>query len=606
MLARSIMDNENTLLLTVANTGFLLDRLGEDCHPLQFLRELTKNGIEAILRTPQKIGEVVWDVDWQSYDLSGVYKLSVTDNGDGMTGSDMAKYINQLSSSGSEQSFIGNYGVGAKISAATRNHEGMVYLSWRDGTGAMAHLWKDPTNQQYGLRQIERPDGTYGHFAEVSDVVKPEMISTSGTRVVLLGNTLDQDTMAAPAGAPSPSRWIAKYLNARFFRFPDGISVRVREGWTNPLMDRDRNLLRTVTGQESYLDKHMESKGSVSLKTATAHWWILKDESALDKNSGYIESAGHIAALHKEELYELLNARAGMTVLQQFGIIFGYKRVVLYIEPGAAEGNLTTNTARTQLLIDNRPLPWADWAAEFRANIPKEIEQLINNIASNASNTDHQDSIRERLKSIMDLYLVSKYRASPKGSSELDISSYTSGGVPQTDQGKQRIERSSSGTKGGKAGGVYANYLKDGGPPGEQITPDSFPKVEWVSIGDNTRERGMIEDRAAKYLQEQNRLLINKDFRVFEDMIDKFCKDYKDNEAFRGVIADTVHAWFEQSLVETVLGVQALANSQEWTSGNIADALSEEALTSAVMPRYHVHVAIRRELGAKLGTTKVA
>src|SRR5258708_4220837 len=45
--------SERTYPLKVANTGFLLDRLGEDCHPLQFLRELTQNGIEAILRTPE-------------------------------------------------------------------------------------------------------------------------------------------------------------------------------------------------------------------------------------------------------------------------------------------------------------------------------------------------------------------------------------------------------------------------------------------------------------------------------------------------------------------------------------------------------------------------
>ena len=33
-------------------------------------------------------------------------------------------------------------------------------------------------------------------------------------------------------------------------------------------------------------------------------------------------------------------------------------------------------------------------------------------------------------------------------------------------------------------------------------------------------------------------------------------------------------------------------------------ALSEEALTSAVMPRYHIEMSVRRALGAKLGTLK--
>src|SRR5687767_15083154 len=91
--------SEKTLPLKVANTGFLLDRLGEDCHPLQFLRELTQNSIEAILRTPNQNGEAIWDVDWNSLELdeTGTFKLSVTDNGDGMTGDEMVKYLNHLS-----------------------------------------------------------------------------------------------------------------------------------------------------------------------------------------------------------------------------------------------------------------------------------------------------------------------------------------------------------------------------------------------------------------------------------------------------------------------------------------------------------------------------
>jgi hypothetical protein len=38
----------------------------------------------------------------------------------------MTRFINSLSSSGGAQSIGGNYGVGAKIAAATRNHEGLV------------------------------------------------------------------------------------------------------------------------------------------------------------------------------------------------------------------------------------------------------------------------------------------------------------------------------------------------------------------------------------------------------------------------------------------------------------------------------------------------
>ena len=62
-----------------------------------------------------------------------------------------------------------------------------------------------------------------------------------------------------------------------------------------------------------------------------------------------------------------------------------------------------------------------------------------------------------------------------------------------------------------------------------------------------------------------------------------------------------VHQWFEQALVETVIGIQQLRGSKEWGPDEIERALSSEALSSAVMQRYHVYIACRRELGAKFG-----
>ena len=41
-------DAKHTSEMQVANIGFLIDRMGKDAHPLQFLRELTQNSIEAI------------------------------------------------------------------------------------------------------------------------------------------------------------------------------------------------------------------------------------------------------------------------------------------------------------------------------------------------------------------------------------------------------------------------------------------------------------------------------------------------------------------------------------------------------------------------------
>lgn len=600
--------SRQTSLLTIDNMGFMLDRLGRDCAPLQFLRELTQNSIEAILKLPEKQGEIRWDVDWTQFDLrrDGIYKLAVIDTGIGMTGPEMVKYINQLSSSSNQQSHEGNFGVGAKIAAATRNHTGLIYLSWVAGAGAMIHLWRDPRTGQYGLRRFELPDGTFNDWLPIESSVKPETVGDHGTMVVLLGNEDNEHTMRAPIGTPSPSRWIAKYLNTRYFRFPEGVVIKAREGWENPRSDGDRNLLRNVVGQKSYLDDHSVKRGTLQLSDAAARWWVLKDESALTQNSGFVNSSGHVAALYRDELYEVETSRAGVARLQQFGVILGYNRVVIYIEPQpAAARELTTNTARTQLLINSEPLPWADWAAEFRDNLPSDIRAVIDEAAAAGTNRDHAQSIRDRLKQIADLFRLSRYKPAAAGTFFVDDNVPRRGGKASTHigGGAEGGERG-GGNGGGRSGNVYAVFATQAGDPALKIKADPFPTVMWVRVKDGTRQPGFLDDRAATYLKEQNLLQINGDFRVFHDMVERFCKFYSDVPGARPMIEEVVTEWFEQSLVEAVMGVQSLEGASEWSREDITRALSEEALTSAIMPRYHLDFAIRRSLGSKLGSLK--
>jgi hypothetical protein len=125
-----------------------------------------------------------------------------------------------------------------------------------------------------------------------------------------------------------------------------------------------------------------------------------------------------------------------------------------------------------------------------------------------------------------------------------------------------------------------------------------------VSLAEGTREKNDIEDRAAKFLADQNLLLINADFRVFTDMTERWMKNYAHAPSATAVVQDVVREWFEQTLVEAVMGVQSLKGSAEWDVAAISRAWGEEALTAAVMPRYHTDLAIKRSLGAKLGTLK--
>lgn len=226
--------------------------------------------------------------------------------------------------------------------------------------------------------------------------MKPEEIAVHGTKVILQGAKKSENTMEPPAGTASPSRWISKYLNTRYFQFPAGLTIKAREGWDYPRSDKDRNILRTLSGQKSYLDQHAIASGIEALSSAKVHWWILKDEPAITNNSGYIESAGHVAALYQNELYDRATARSGTAMLQRFGVVFGCRQVVLYVEPVAKEGALTTDTARTTLLLNSDKLPWEDWAYEFRENMPKQLAVFISEKAAGLTEKDHISNIKDR------------------------------------------------------------------------------------------------------------------------------------------------------------------------------------------------------------------
>jgi len=310
----------------------------------------------------------------------------------------------------------------------------------------------------------------------------------------------------------------------------------------------------------------------------------------------------------------MTTARSGMSKLQQFGITFGYRFVVIYIEPSESEFiRVTTNTARTQLLMNNEPLPWADWAIEFRENMPEDIKRLIEEKAAGSAATDHTKTIRERLRDLLGLYNVSRYKPVHGGTILFDEDRIIHAGPsPESAivSGKGGFsEGAGSGKAGQKDGGlgnVYALFEKKDGTPGEKVKADPFPRTRWISIIDGTREYGMIEDRAAKYLDDQNLLLINADFRVFTDMIDHFMNDFGGSTGIKDLVVDTVHSWFEQSLIETIMGIHALRNSKEWSVQDIEEALSEASLTAVVVQRYHIVNAVRRHLGIKLGAQMIA
>ena len=139
------------------------------------------------------------------------------------------------------------------------------------------------------------------------------------------------------------------------------------------------------------------------------------------------------------------------------------------------------------------------------------------------------------------MFKLSRYRPTPFGQFLVDEETPRRGGRPIIEELERRGRGGRSGGRGGgRAGDVYAVFASESGQPASEVNPDPYPKADWVSAKDGTRQAGFLEDRAATYLPEQNLLQVNADFRVFIDMVDRFAKLYPDVPGARATIDDVV------------------------------------------------------------------
>jgi hypothetical protein len=597
--------------LAVANPTFLLERLGSECTDLQGLRELTVNGLDAInAQGPVASGRVVWDVDWLRFDASGgrVRKLSVTDTGTGMTAEQLHRYINQLASSGREQSGGGNFGVGAKVAAGSRNPHGLEYRSWHQGRGALVCFKRHPDGR-WGLEPQRWENGHSDFWRPLREEDKPWLLrgQDHGTQVVPLGQHERHDTTQAPDSVTDSRRhWITRYLNARFLHLPSQVEVLVREqhGRDEP------GQLQHVHGEQHHLERHAVAAGAVELSDALARWWVLdEDHRARRREAAIWASTGHAAAVHGDELYDALpQTRGGYGRLQDFGIRFGYERVALHLHPQVDTGRLECNTARTLLLLNHEPLPWARWGEEFTAAMPDEIRQLQER-AANADCAPRQQAIRSRISAIMPLYQLSRYRPTqPPRQPPAESGASSAGDEPAGRPATRSQARSAPPTADSAhtpAHGAPAHDGSDGEPlaadddPGSDVAID-LPDVAWISASDGSRAPGDLEDQAARYHPGRHELTINADFRAINDLIAHWQDRYKGIPGARTVIEAHVGEWCEQILVEVVLA----ARGSTWSSEQLKALLSPTSFTAALLPRHLLHATLTKRLARRLGSAQ--
>ena len=321
MSNRTKKDDFDLSEMTADNVSWGVELMHKDCAELQFLREFTENSIQAIEQAGGK-GEVVWTYDrlWRKRNSS--YKACIIDNGIGMTGREIAKFINKIFSSGKQLGLNKNYGIGAKIAAAPLNPRGIEYWTWKDGKGYLAVL-RQNSDGRYGLQKFPNERGGMDDWQEgISDSVKPSEIEDNGVKVVLLGKDDDDNTYFNEKAA-MPSRWILRYLNSRYFSIPENISIKAPSLRKNDDGSIKRSRSR-VRGLKYFMNKHIEAdehKGSMEVYKGTLHWWLLDSK---EKRHPYTEFNSHAqsGAIFQNETYDVASLQKHRSRMQKFNLLY--------------------------------------------------------------------------------------------------------------------------------------------------------------------------------------------------------------------------------------------------------------------------------------------
>jgi hypothetical protein len=569
--------------LQYRNQAFAIHHLIADCPPRTVIRELVKNAEEnaTLLQPPGRI-------EWFIEDVQGVPKLGLYNEGPGM-GSEELFRLMDLASTGKKLGIDNNYGQGGKISALKVSPQGVVYRSCKAGKVCQIMLAaENHSGSDFPVYVKRRQD------ILVERISRP--LDRDWTEVVLLGRNALHDTVS-DLFPEIRKNWLMRLLNTRFYRFADGVVVRVGSVLAECQGTREALGLERVTAN------HCEKRQDVAAQHPRFGPLIVrycklrgqyKEDRAGNDRARELEACGlgsrgdHVCLVWRNECYDV---HVGWSHISgAFGITFGSSNVAVQIllPDNAAVNNNTYRDAILDRGADHQPVRVEEFADLVRFNRPK---WLLKYIESEARKNSNQAGVMKRLKSFLD-------EIKPPAANRFEVE------ADGEDQGEVACR-----TRRGRGSDSETPYVIDSGakktrPANGRRLPSRFPGIPQVSFAEDRAILEEMSGHAAMYRREENAVLLNPDHSKYQHDLEKLYEAVGPDAGRRSLAKHLFDEEYSFNAGKFVIQAWFFKDKPCWEDAAWEEGVNKRALT--------VHLALpesldeaRKRLRQKLNSRKL-